>query len=137
MRSEIAAAQHIQPSSRGASRSDASRRMATKGKADCSPPCPADVAAQPLVRHVHRAPGGRNRAAGPDVFRKLDFSGPDPALGIQIDPDTQGRQRSGGGFLHGGRALSGPPSTLPPERFANKMNSLDIDLTSQKLSGQA
>jgi hypothetical protein len=35
-----------------------------------------------------------------DVLQKLDLARPDPALGVEIDPDAQGRQRLGGGFLH-------------------------------------
>jgi hypothetical protein len=65
-----------------------------------------DQVPRPLVGHVHRAPGGRNRTAGMDVFQELDLARPDPALGVEIDPDAQARQRFGGGFLHRRRALS-------------------------------
>jgi hypothetical protein len=33
----------------------------------------------PLVGHVHRAPRGRNRAAGVNVFQELYLAGPDPS----------------------------------------------------------
>ncbi len=69
-----------------------------------TPADPVDLIDQiprPLVGHVHGAAGGRDRSAGLDIFKQLDFAGPDPALGVEIDPYTQGWKWIGGGFLHG------------------------------------
>ena len=42
-----------------------------------------------FVRHIHRATGRGDRTAGFDRFKQLDFTRPNPAFRVEIDPDAK------------------------------------------------